>query len=130
MPLLLPPCQPPCQIPTLPVLLRRYAEALRASSSWLATRAHGKPKIKPKCCHIISYTLNFDNWVGQNGHFDFSSRYAAIPVSTKSSMDLGRDALVFRGRKPEESPITTTPFITQPPHLLSIQRQAKRAACL
>ncbi|KAF7135195.1 hypothetical protein RHSIM_Rhsim08G0056500 [Rhododendron simsii] len=44
----------------------------------------------------LSYALNFDDGVGQNGHFDFSSRYAAIPVSAKSSIDLGRDALVFR----------------------------------
>ncbi|XP_017975059.1 PREDICTED: uncharacterized protein LOC108661758 [Theobroma cacao] len=46
----------------------------------------------------LSYSLNFDEGPGQNGHFDedfmdrnFSSRYASLPVSTKSSMDFGKD---------------------------------------
>ncbi|CAL5368107.1 unnamed protein product [Camellia sinensis] len=52
----------------------------------------------------LSYTLNFDEGEGQNRHFeedrvyrDFSSRYAAIPLSAKSTMDLGkeRDALLL-----------------------------------
>lgn len=49
----------------------------------------------------LSYALNFDEGQhGQNGQFeddygqqqfpDFSSRYASIPISAKSSMDLGR----------------------------------------
>ncbi|XP_030553579.2 uncharacterized protein LOC115757480 [Rhodamnia argentea] len=46
----------------------------------------------------LSYALNFDEGPGQNGHplfeedvlrRDFSSRYASIPASCKSSMDLG-----------------------------------------
>lgn len=43
----------------------------------------------------LSYALNFDDGVGeQNVHFDnvfrdFSSRYAAIPISTKSSINVG-----------------------------------------
>ncbi|OMP10657.1 hypothetical protein COLO4_04371 [Corchorus olitorius] len=50
----------------------------------------------------MSYALNFDEGPGQNGHFDedfmyrnFSSRYASLPVSAKSSMDLGKDAPFF-----------------------------------
>ncbi|XP_022775526.1 uncharacterized protein LOC111317337 [Durio zibethinus] len=46
----------------------------------------------------LSYTLNFDEGPGQYGHFDedtfsrnFSSRYASLPVSTKSSMDFDKD---------------------------------------
>ncbi|XP_068638634.1 uncharacterized protein [Aristolochia californica] len=47
----------------------------------------------------LSYSLNFDE--GQNadmgedggGYRNFSSRYAAPPVSAKSSVDLGRDGL-------------------------------------
>lgn len=46
----------------------------------------------------LSYALNFDEGPGQNDHLDedflgrdFSCRYAAIPASAKSSMDLGRD---------------------------------------
>ncbi|OVA03722.1 hypothetical protein BVC80_1431g38 [Macleaya cordata] len=50
----------------------------------------------------FSYALNFDEGPGQNGlldddfaYRDFSSRYAAIPISAKSSMDLGKDAPSF-----------------------------------
>ncbi|KAL5860440.1 hypothetical protein ACOSQ4_001736 [Xanthoceras sorbifolium] len=51
----------------------------------------------------LSYALNFDEGPGQNGHFmdedfaarDFSSRYASLPSSAKSSMDLGNDAPLF-----------------------------------
>lgn len=50
----------------------------------------------------LSYARNFDD--GPNGQYsdddagfrpDFSSRFAAIPVSAKSSMDLGRDGPSF-----------------------------------
>ncbi|KAK2994091.1 hypothetical protein RJ640_024355 [Escallonia rubra] len=48
----------------------------------------------------LSYSLNFDE--GQNDHVederafrDFSSRYASVPISAKSSMDLGKDAPSF-----------------------------------
>lgn len=51
----------------------------------------------------FSYHLNFDDGPGQNGHFDnddilhrdFSSRYASVPASAKSSMDLGKDRPSF-----------------------------------
>ncbi|MCL7035982.1 hypothetical protein MKW94_010503 [Papaver nudicaule] len=50
----------------------------------------------------LSYALNFDEGPGQSGQLDddhayrdFSSRYAAIPMSTKSSMDLGKDGPSF-----------------------------------
>ncbi|KAJ4973900.1 hypothetical protein NE237_007074 [Protea cynaroides] len=50
----------------------------------------------------LSYALNFDEGQGQNGHSDedvffrdFSSRYASIPISVKSSMDLGKDGPSF-----------------------------------
>ncbi|XVF16460.1 hypothetical protein REPUB_Repub10bG0032600 [Reevesia pubescens] len=50
----------------------------------------------------LSYSLNFDEGPGQNDYFDedslnrnFSSRYASLPVSTKSSMDLGKDGPCF-----------------------------------
>ncbi|KAK9119649.1 hypothetical protein Scep_017742 [Stephania cephalantha] len=50
----------------------------------------------------LSYSLNFDHGAYQNGTLeedlvfrDFSSRYAAIPISAKSSMDLGKDAPSF-----------------------------------
>uniref|UniRef100_A0A5B7BUC9 NHL domain-containing protein n=1 Tax=Davidia involucrata TaxID=16924 RepID=A0A5B7BUC9_DAVIN len=46
----------------------------------------------------LSYALNFDDGPGQNGHLDedyayrdFSIRYASIPASAKSSMDLGKE---------------------------------------
>ncbi|PON52036.1 NHL domain protein [Trema orientale] len=49
----------------------------------------------------FSYALNFDEGPGQNGHFDddeedilgrdFSSRFASVPASAKSSMDLGKE---------------------------------------
>ncbi|OVA16291.1 hypothetical protein BVC80_8971g57 [Macleaya cordata] len=58
---------------------------------------HGKFNYDP-----LSYALNFDEGPGQNGFFyedfgypDFSSRYASIPVSAKSSMDLGKDGPSF-----------------------------------
>lgn len=47
----------------------------------------------------LSYALNFDDGAGQNGHLDedptthfpdFSTRFAAIPVSARTSMDLGK----------------------------------------
>lgn len=50
----------------------------------------------------MSYALNFDEGLGQNNHLDedylsrdFSCRYASIPASAKSSMDLGKDGPVF-----------------------------------
>ncbi|XVF58104.1 hypothetical protein PTKIN_Ptkin07bG0035900 [Pterospermum kingtungense] len=50
----------------------------------------------------LSYSLNFDEGPGQNGHFDedyynrgFSSRYASLPSSAKSSMDFGKDGPCF-----------------------------------
>ncbi|XP_019053073.1 PREDICTED: uncharacterized protein LOC109114610 [Nelumbo nucifera] len=50
----------------------------------------------------LSYALNFDDGPGQNGNLDdeigyrdFSSRFASIPISAKSSMDLGKDAPAF-----------------------------------
>lgn len=49
-----------------------------------------------------SYALNFDEGPGHNGqvdddylHCDFSCRYASIPASAKSSMDLGKDGPAF-----------------------------------
>ncbi|KAF5746861.1 hypothetical protein HS088_TW06G01037 [Tripterygium wilfordii] len=59
----------------------------------------GKFKYDPS-----SYALNFDEGPGQNAHLDddiihrdFSARYAflGMPSSTKSSMDLGKDAPLF-----------------------------------
>lgn len=47
----------------------------------------------------LSYSLNFDEGPGQNSHLaeeyfpDFSSRYAAVPLSCKSSMDLGKSGI-------------------------------------
>ncbi|KAI4389079.1 hypothetical protein MLD38_001343 [Melastoma candidum] len=51
----------------------------------------------------LSYALNFDEGPGQNGEQldrdmlsrDFSSRYASIPASCKSSMDLGHSGPLF-----------------------------------
>ncbi|CAA2983659.1 uncharacterized protein LOC111373919 [Olea europaea var. sylvestris] len=51
----------------------------------------------------LSYAMNFDEGPGQSGNFEeedgyyymsrnFSSRYAAFPASSKTSMDLGKDA--------------------------------------
>ncbi|KAM1009454.1 hypothetical protein ACFX13_045750 [Malus domestica] len=47
----------------------------------------------------MSYALNFDEGPGQNGNLsddylykDFSCRYASIPASAKSSMDLSNDS--------------------------------------
>lgn len=47
----------------------------------------------------MSYSLNFDDGPGVNDQSeddslfrDFSSRFASIPVSAKSSMDLGEDS--------------------------------------
>ncbi|KAH7865596.1 hypothetical protein Vadar_008735 [Vaccinium darrowii] len=57
---------------------------------------HGKFQYDP-----LSYALNFDEGDGQHGDLDedeymikgsFSLRYAAVPVSANSSMDLGKDA--------------------------------------
>ncbi|KAG6659454.1 hypothetical protein I3843_03G032300 [Carya illinoinensis] len=62
-----------------------------------ATDGHGKFNYDP-----MSYALNFDEGMGQNNHLDedylgrdFSCRYASIPASAKSSMDLGKDAPEF-----------------------------------
>uniref|UniRef100_A0A7C8Z1B9 Uncharacterized protein n=1 Tax=Opuntia streptacantha TaxID=393608 RepID=A0A7C8Z1B9_OPUST len=49
----------------------------------------------------LSYSLNFDDGPGQNGHSkeddgyypNFSSRYASVPQSCKSSMDLGNNGI-------------------------------------
>ncbi|CAN4082476.1 unnamed protein product [Withania somnifera] len=50
----------------------------------------------------LSYALNFDDGPGANDQSeddrlfrDFSSRFASIPVSGKSSMDLGKDPPSF-----------------------------------
>lgn len=50
----------------------------------------------------MSYSLNFDEGAGHDCHSDddlafrdFSSRYASIPISAKSSMDLGKDGPNF-----------------------------------
>ncbi|KAL2515791.1 NHL domain-containing protein [Forsythia ovata] len=54
----------------------------------------------------LSYAMNFDEGPGQSGNFEeedgyyhmsrnFSSRYASIPASSKTSMDLGKDAPTF-----------------------------------
>ncbi|CAK9138635.1 unnamed protein product [Ilex paraguariensis] len=52
----------------------------------------------------LSYALNFDEGPGQNGNPEeeidyisrnFSSRYASVPVSAKTSMDLGKDDPTF-----------------------------------
>ncbi|KAL5723651.1 hypothetical protein ACHQM5_007025 [Ranunculus cassubicifolius] len=59
---------------------------------------HGKFQYDP-----LSYSLNFDEGLAQSDYVedddhvfrDFSSRYAAIPNSAKSSMDLGKDAPSF-----------------------------------
>ncbi|KNA06855.1 hypothetical protein SOVF_177190 [Spinacia oleracea] len=48
----------------------------------------------------LSYALNFDDGPGQNGHLDedgyfpdFSSRFASIPKSSRSSIDLGKNGI-------------------------------------
>ncbi|KAL9227434.1 hypothetical protein vseg_003122 [Gypsophila vaccaria] len=51
----------------------------------------------------LSYSLNFDEGQGHNGHLeddavsgyfpDFSSRFASLPSSCKSSMDLGKTVI-------------------------------------
>lgn len=52
----------------------------------------------------LSYSLNFDDGARQSynnlededyGSRNFSSRYAAVPVSAKSSMDLGKEVVAF-----------------------------------
>ncbi|KAK4346319.1 hypothetical protein RND71_032658 [Anisodus tanguticus] len=50
----------------------------------------------------LSYSLNFDDGPGVNDQSeddrlfrDFSSRFASIPISAKSSMDLGKDPPSF-----------------------------------
>ncbi|XP_059643765.1 uncharacterized protein LOC132285593 [Cornus florida] len=52
----------------------------------------------------LSYSLNFDEGPGQNGNSvdeevygfrNFSSRFASVPMSAKSSMDLGKEAPAF-----------------------------------
>lgn len=50
----------------------------------------------------LSYSLNFDDGPGKNDsvdddrvYRDFSMRYASIPISAKSSMDLGHDGPSF-----------------------------------
>ncbi|KAF5946458.1 hypothetical protein HYC85_016686 [Camellia sinensis] len=50
----------------------------------------------------LSYALNFDDGSAQiadledeYGFPNFSSRYAAIPMTAKSSMDFGKDAPAF-----------------------------------
>ncbi|XP_058114223.1 uncharacterized protein LOC131257344 [Magnolia sinica] len=50
----------------------------------------------------LSYALNFDDGHGQNGNSDeeigyrsFSVRYASLPASAKTSMDLGKDGPDF-----------------------------------
>ncbi|TKY63250.1 hypothetical protein E2542_SST13119 [Spatholobus suberectus] len=46
-----------------------------------------------------SYARNFDDGMGEKYDegfaYDFSSRYASVPASAKSSMDLGRDGPSF-----------------------------------
>ncbi|GAB4836629.1 hypothetical protein Ancab_001542 [Ancistrocladus abbreviatus] len=59
----------------------------------------------------LSYAMNFDE--GQTGNYwdedygfrDFSSRYAAIPASAKSSMDLGKDGPSFLGIRRPVGPV-------------------------
>ncbi|XP_010678734.2 uncharacterized protein LOC104894244 [Beta vulgaris subsp. vulgaris] len=48
----------------------------------------------------LSYALNFDDGPGQNGNSeedgyfpDFSSRFASIPLSSRTSMDLGKNGI-------------------------------------
>ncbi|GAV72573.1 hypothetical protein CFOL_v3_16061 [Cephalotus follicularis] len=63
----------------------------------------GGPKLGKFQYDPLSYSLNFDDGPVRFGHFydedslkrDFSSRYASLPVSTKGSMDLGKDAPLF-----------------------------------
>jgi len=52
----------------------------------------------------LSYALNFDEGPGKNGNSEeddefrfrnFSARYATVPVSANSSMDLGKDGPNF-----------------------------------
>ncbi|GMY13401.1 stress induced [Fagus crenata] len=50
----------------------------------------------------LSYALNFDDGPGQNSQLDedylgrdFSCRFASIPASAKTSMDLGKDPPLF-----------------------------------
>ncbi|KAK7339431.1 hypothetical protein VNO77_20096 [Canavalia gladiata] len=47
----------------------------------------------------LSYALNFDDGTGDKEDeyysHDFSSRYASVPASAKSSMDLGKDSPSF-----------------------------------
>lgn len=48
----------------------------------------------------LSYARNFDEGLGNKGeenygYADFSSRFASLPASAKSSMDLGKDGPSF-----------------------------------
>ncbi|KAI4350735.1 hypothetical protein L6164_005158 [Bauhinia variegata] len=61
-------------------------------------RNHGYTKQGKFQYDPLSYSLNFDEGKGQksnsdddNNFRDFSTRYAAIPASAKSSTDLGKD---------------------------------------
>ncbi|KAK6913143.1 hypothetical protein RJ641_022744 [Dillenia turbinata] len=75
---------------------KTFIRRFRKSTGIVGGKHGGKFQYDP-----LSYALNFDE--GQNGNLDddnyvyrnFSSRYASIPASAKSSMDLGKDGPSF-----------------------------------
>ncbi|KAF9626297.1 hypothetical protein IFM89_032146 [Coptis chinensis] len=83
--------------PKWKTFIRRFNKNNRDRNGGGAER-YGKYQYDP-----LSYSLNFDEGPGQNGKFDdddlafrdFSHRYASIPISAKSSMDLGKDGPTF-----------------------------------
>ncbi|XP_031107302.1 uncharacterized protein LOC116011989 [Ipomoea triloba] len=82
--------------------VREWSE-LVAGPKWKTfIRRFNKHRSKPVKFQYdpVSYALNFDEQSGNNlddGHLprDFSSRYASIPATAKSPMDLGKDADSF-----------------------------------
>lgn len=88
--------------PRWKTFLRRFNRRVRGSRN---AKFHYDP---------LSYARNFDEGHGQDGdfeefaHHNFSVRYAALPASAKSSMDLGKDPIDFgpgTGAPPHAIPV-------------------------
>ncbi|KAK7395702.1 hypothetical protein VNO78_16268 [Psophocarpus tetragonolobus] len=79
--------------------IREWSKLVVIIHGFNKNHSHGYQKQGSFYYDVVSYANNFDDGTrhrrDEDYAYDFSSRYASVPASAKSSMDLGKEGFSF-----------------------------------